>query len=178
MAQRSLTVTLIIGLWRAKMSRCMQILKGRVGVTPFALSYFLLKKNCEHRTLNIERPTSNKVLCHLKKDGKSLLRQTGYAGQESNCPLKFIRLWWILCFGWFKPNVAKILYRRVGCAHQISLISSVNGGHSPPYTNNTGLNHGWDPAMKFQIRFIPVFVKETEHFQHYLSNQWVKIDKA
>jgi len=33
------------------------------------------------------------------------------------------------------PNVAKISYRRVGCAHQISLISSIKGGHSPPYTN-------------------------------------------
>jgi hypothetical protein len=40
------------------------------------------------------------------------------------------------------PNVAKIPYRRVGCAHQISLISSVKGGQSPPYTNNTGLSYG------------------------------------
>jgi hypothetical protein len=40
------------------------------------------------------------------------------------------------------PNVAKIPYRRVGCAHQISLISSVKGGQSPPYTNNTGLHYG------------------------------------
>jgi hypothetical protein len=39
------------------------------------------------------------------------------------------------------PNVAKIPYRRVGCAHQIPLISSVKGGQSPPYTNNTGINH-------------------------------------
>jgi hypothetical protein len=40
------------------------------------------------------------------------------------------------------PNVAKIPYRRVGCAHQISLISFVKGGQSPPYTNNTGLHYG------------------------------------
>jgi hypothetical protein len=30
------------------------------------------------------------------------------------------------------PNVAKIPYRRVGCAHQISLISSVKGGQAHP----------------------------------------------
>jgi len=42
---------------------------------------------------------------------------------------------------WLNPNVAKIAYRRVGCAHQISLISSVKGGHSPPYTSSTGINH-------------------------------------
>ena len=30
---------------------------------------------------------------------------------------------------------------KVGCAHQISLIASVKGGHSPPYTNNAGANH-------------------------------------
>jgi hypothetical protein len=40
------------------------------------------------------------------------------------------------------PNVAKIPYRRVGCAHQISLISFVKGGQSPPYNNNTGLHYG------------------------------------
>ena len=39
------------------------------------------------------------------------------------------------------PNVAKIPYRRVGCAHQISLISFVKGGHSPPYTKSTEINH-------------------------------------
>jgi hypothetical protein len=44
------------------------------------------------------------------------------------------------------PNVAKIPHRRVGCAHQISLISFVKGGHSPPYTNyvfngNFGINN-------------------------------------
>jgi hypothetical protein len=33
----------------------------------------------------------------------------------------------------FYPNGARISYRRVGCAHQISLISSVKGGQSPPY---------------------------------------------
>ena len=30
-------------------------------------------------------------------------------------------------------NVAKILYRRVGSAHQISPIVVVNGGQCPPY---------------------------------------------
>jgi hypothetical protein len=43
---------------------------------------------------------------------------------------------------YLNPNVAKIPYCRVGCAHQILLISSVKGGHSPPYTNNTGLHYG------------------------------------
>jgi hypothetical protein len=38
-------------------------------------------------------------------------------------------------------NVAKTPHRRVGCAHQTSLISSVKGGQSPPYINNTGINH-------------------------------------
>jgi len=36
---------------------------------------------------------------------------------------------------WVTPNVAKTLYRRVGCAHQTSLIPSVKGGRSPPYIN-------------------------------------------
>ena len=39
------------------------------------------------------------------------------------------------------PNAARIPYRRVGCAHQTSLISSVKGGQSPPYANNSGINH-------------------------------------
>jgi hypothetical protein len=39
-------------------------------------------------------------------------------------------------------NVAKIPYRRVGCAHQIALNRTVEGGHSPPYTKNTGNNQG------------------------------------
>ena len=30
-------------------------------------------------------------------------------------------------------NAAKILYRRVGCAHQLALNLNVEGGHSPPY---------------------------------------------
>jgi len=38
-------------------------------------------------------------------------------------------------------NVARIPFPRVGCAHQISLMPSVNGGHSPAYTNRTGINH-------------------------------------
>jgi len=40
------------------------------------------------------------------------------------------------------PNVAKIPYRRVGCAHQIALNLTVEGGHSPPYTKNRVINHG------------------------------------
>jgi hypothetical protein len=40
------------------------------------------------------------------------------------------------------PNVAKIPYCRVGCAHQISLNSFVKGGQSPPYNNNIGLHYG------------------------------------
>jgi hypothetical protein len=40
------------------------------------------------------------------------------------------------------PNVAKLPYCRVGCAHQISLISFVKGGQSPPYNNNIGLHYG------------------------------------
>jgi len=40
------------------------------------------------------------------------------------------------------PNVAKIPYPRVGCAHQTSLILSVKGGRSPPYANDAVINHG------------------------------------
>ena len=60
------------------------------------------------------------------------------------------------------PNVAKIPYRRVGCAHQISLISFVKGGQSPPYNNNIGLhcfykphhliwNHGCEPLFVTEL---------------------------
>jgi len=38
------------------------------------------------------------------------------------------------------PNVAKITYHRVGCAHQTPLIPSVKGGQSPPYINNSAVN--------------------------------------
>ena len=32
-----------------------------------------------------------------------------------------------------------LFYCRVGCAHQTRLVSSVNGGHSPPYIDTQGL---------------------------------------
>jgi len=40
----------------------------------------------------------------------------------------------------FNPNVVKNSYRRVGCAHQMVLNLNVEGGHSPPYSKNTGIN--------------------------------------
>jgi hypothetical protein len=57
------------------------------------------------------------------------------------------------------PNVAKIPYRRVGCAHQSSMISSVKGGRSPPYTYNLGIIHRGTPVTTFQLRFIPVLIE-------------------
>ncbi len=38
--------------------------------------------------------------------------------------------------------MTKILYCRVGCAHQTWPISSVKGERSPPYIIYTGINHG------------------------------------
>jgi len=55
----------------------------------------------------------------------------------------------------FFPNVANISYRRVGCAHQLALNLTVEGGHSPPYNKNTGFNQGGDPAIPFQFRYVP-----------------------
>jgi hypothetical protein len=45
------------------------------------------KKKNEHRTSNIERPTSNNVFFHFKKKA-SLLRQIGYEGRERIYPSK------------------------------------------------------------------------------------------
>ena len=39
------------------------------------------------------------------------------------------------------PDGAKNYCRRVGCAHQASLISSVEGGQSPPDINHTEIDH-------------------------------------
>ena len=37
------------------------------GFIPISAKVFFAQKYCQHRTLNIERPTSNKELCHFKK---------------------------------------------------------------------------------------------------------------
>ena len=51
------------------------------------------------------------------------------------------------------PNVAIVSCRRVGCAHQIALNLTIEGGHSPPYTDSTGINQWCDPAILFRFRF-------------------------
>jgi hypothetical protein len=72
------------------------------------------------------------------------------------------------------PDDAKIPYRRVGFAHQTSLISSVKGGQSPPYANDAAISHGCVPVTTFQLRFIPVLIGSNEHFPQYLCNYWVR----
>jgi len=68
----------------------------------------------------------------------------------------------VISYGLQEPGsltVVKIPFSRVGCAHQISLMPSVNGGHSPPYTNRTGINHLRVHATISQFRFTPVLVR-------------------
>jgi hypothetical protein len=74
----------------------------------------------------------------------------------------------------FHPNVAKIPYRRVGCAHQISLISFVKGGQSPPYTNNTGRH--WMLDTECSILVARYLLLVTRYWM--LGKEWRKTQGA
>jgi len=43
------------------------------------------------------------------------------------------------------------IYYREGCAHQPSVIASVGGGPSPPYTYLTGIKHRLTPTTTFRF---------------------------